>query len=86
MAEVYWKTLTLKVPEEVLEQLEEYASDHGFESLSAAARFALTAGLGKRAKQDIVEALRNNAKAEAFHLLDTLLDDLKGRFTNEYVP
>jgi len=75
MAGVYWKTLTVKIPEQDLLKLEEYRDENGFANLSEAARFALQSGMGYRTKGDSVRTIRSGAKAEAIQKLDYLIQE-----------
>lgn len=75
MAGVYWKTLTVKLPEDTYLRLEEYMRENGFGNPSEAARFALTAGMGYRTKGDAVATIREGAKAESLQRLDSLMKE-----------
>ena len=87
MAGVYWKTITMKIPEELQARLEEYRGVNGFTSISEAARFALTAGLGYRTKEDAIKSIKDSARAEAVqrwrYLMDELFNEARQRFLEE---
>lgn len=84
MSGLRWKTLTLKVPEETYEQIEQYQIDKGLESVSAAARFLLSTGLTTKVNNAALQTIRDNAQAAAFHLVDRLIAELKEKFHDEY--
>jgi len=79
MGVVHWKTVTIKVPPETLDELLEYQVELGLESLSAAVRMAILSGLRKDPNTGAMDAIRMNVQAHTLRFVDTLVDELKER-------